>query len=193
MTRIDPEWIQKYITRDETWEYQYDLETKPQKGRIAKYKVKTLLVKFFDINCLVHHEFIPFGRTIVRVSGECTYWQCQVEMLKANPTYKPPATGSQYAYSLNTHVMSHSLAMPTFVSCPPPMTGWEFIGGWPLRIYGIGKLKRRLSIVFILTANSGKLGDVHTKTKRQVVLGKFREQIGVELSSERWSDEKFSY
>ncbi|UYV64987.1 hypothetical protein LAZ67_3002659 [Cordylochernes scorpioides] len=34
---------------------------------------------------------------------------------------------------------------------------------------------------------SGKLGNVHTKKRRDtVVLGKFCEQIGVELSSERW-------
>ncbi|UYV63689.1 hypothetical protein LAZ67_2005309 [Cordylochernes scorpioides] len=77
MTRTDPEWMQKIITGDETWVYQYDPETKrqssqwiergepkPKKARFAKSKVKTLLVNFFDINGLVHHEFIPFGRTI---------------------------------------------------------------------------------------------------------------------------------
>ncbi|UYV69539.1 hypothetical protein LAZ67_6003926 [Cordylochernes scorpioides] len=77
MTRTDPEWMQKIITGEETWVYQYDLETKrqssqwiergepkPKKARFTKSKVKTLLVTFFDINGLVHHEFIPFGRTI---------------------------------------------------------------------------------------------------------------------------------
>ncbi|UYV78830.1 hypothetical protein LAZ67_16002927 [Cordylochernes scorpioides] len=77
MTRTYPEWMQKIITRDETWVYQYDPETKrqpsqwimrgepkPKKARFTKSKVKTLLVTFFDINGLVHHEFIPFGRTI---------------------------------------------------------------------------------------------------------------------------------
>ncbi|UYV79125.1 UNC5C [Cordylochernes scorpioides] len=67
----------KIITGDETWVYQYDPETKrqssqwiergepkPKKARFTKSKVKTLLVTFFDINGLVHHEFIPFGRTI---------------------------------------------------------------------------------------------------------------------------------
>ncbi|UYV80208.1 hypothetical protein LAZ67_18002015 [Cordylochernes scorpioides] len=39
-------------------------EPKPKKARFTKSKVKTLLVTFFDINGLVHHEFIPFGRTI---------------------------------------------------------------------------------------------------------------------------------
>ncbi|UYV83854.1 hypothetical protein LAZ67_X000432 [Cordylochernes scorpioides] len=77
MTRTDPEWMQKIITEDETWVYQYDPETKrqssqwiergepkPKKARFTKSKVKTLLVTLFDINGLVHHEFIPFGRTI---------------------------------------------------------------------------------------------------------------------------------
>ncbi|UYV61479.1 hypothetical protein LAZ67_1005000 [Cordylochernes scorpioides] len=40
-------------------------ERETQNGNIfTKSKVKTLLVTFFDINGLVHHEFIPFGRTI---------------------------------------------------------------------------------------------------------------------------------
>ncbi|UYV68153.1 hypothetical protein LAZ67_5003210 [Cordylochernes scorpioides] len=77
MTRTDPEWMQKIITGDETWVYQYDPETKrqssqwiergepkPKKARFTKSKVKTLLVTFFYINGLVHHEFIPFRRTI---------------------------------------------------------------------------------------------------------------------------------
>ncbi|UYV71504.1 hypothetical protein LAZ67_8003523 [Cordylochernes scorpioides] len=77
MTRPDPEWMQKIITGDETWVYQYDTETKrqssqwiergepkPKKARFTKSKVNTLLVTFFCINGLVHHEFIPFGRTI---------------------------------------------------------------------------------------------------------------------------------
>ncbi|UYV74892.1 hypothetical protein LAZ67_12001701 [Cordylochernes scorpioides] len=77
MTRTDPEWMQKIITGDETWVYQYDPETKrqssqwiergepkPKKARFTKSKVKTLLVTFFDNNGLVHREFIPFGRTI---------------------------------------------------------------------------------------------------------------------------------
>ncbi|UYV64790.1 hypothetical protein LAZ67_3001980 [Cordylochernes scorpioides] len=51
MTRTDPEWMQKIITGDETWVYQYDPETKrqssqwiergepkPKKARFAKFK-----------------------------------------------------------------------------------------------------------------------------------------------------------
>ncbi|UYV69117.1 VRK1 [Cordylochernes scorpioides] len=62
MTRTDPEWMQKIITGDETWVYQYDPETKrqssqwiergepkPKKARFTKSKVKTLLVTFFNI------------------------------------------------------------------------------------------------------------------------------------------------
>ncbi|UYV67960.1 CLCN3 [Cordylochernes scorpioides] len=77
MTRTDPEWMQKIITGDKTWVYQYDPEIKrqssqwiergepkPKKASFTKSKVKTLLVTFFYINGLVHHEFILFGRTI---------------------------------------------------------------------------------------------------------------------------------
>ncbi|UYV78207.1 hypothetical protein LAZ67_16000481 [Cordylochernes scorpioides] len=60
MTRTDPQWMQKIITGDETWVYQYDSETKrqssqwiergepkPKKARFTKSNVKTLLVTFF--------------------------------------------------------------------------------------------------------------------------------------------------
>ncbi|UYV62145.1 K02A2.6-like [Cordylochernes scorpioides] len=59
MTRTYPEWMQKIITGDETWVYQYDPETKrqssqwiergepkPKKARFTKSKVKTLLLHF---------------------------------------------------------------------------------------------------------------------------------------------------
>jgi len=65
------------ITGDECWVYVYDPETKqmssqwstssfpqPKKARQVKSNIKTMLVAFFDIDGLVHHEFIPTGQTV---------------------------------------------------------------------------------------------------------------------------------
>ncbi|UYV79128.1 hypothetical protein LAZ67_17001194 [Cordylochernes scorpioides] len=66
----------KVITGDEAWVYGYDVETKaqssqwklpheprPKKARQVRSNVKVLLTVFFDCRGVVHHEFLPQGRT----------------------------------------------------------------------------------------------------------------------------------
>ncbi|XP_046964592.1 uncharacterized protein LOC124533404 [Vanessa cardui] len=73
----DPDLLKRVITGDETWVHGYDVETKaqssewkrpdeprPKKARQARSNVKVLLTVFFDYNGVVHHEFLPTGRTI---------------------------------------------------------------------------------------------------------------------------------
>jgi len=77
----DPDLLKTVITGDETWVYGYDVETKaqssqwklpeeprPKKIRKVRSNVKVLLTVFFDFNGVVHHEFLPYGRT---VNKEC--------------------------------------------------------------------------------------------------------------------------
>lgn len=65
------------ITGDETWVFQYDLETKRQslqlktqnsprakKAHMTKSKIKVMLIAFFDQRGEVHHEFVPQGQTV---------------------------------------------------------------------------------------------------------------------------------
>ncbi|UYV76739.1 hypothetical protein LAZ67_14001920 [Cordylochernes scorpioides] len=74
--RDDPILLQRVITGDEAWVYGYDVETKaqssqwklpheprPKKARQVRSNVKVLLTVFFDCRCVVHHEFLPQGRT----------------------------------------------------------------------------------------------------------------------------------
>ncbi|UYV65090.1 hypothetical protein LAZ67_3003102 [Cordylochernes scorpioides] len=74
MIRTSSKFVPRILTEEQK---EYDPETKrqssqwiengepkPKKARFTKFKVKILLVTFFYINGLVHHEFIPFGRTI---------------------------------------------------------------------------------------------------------------------------------
>nr|CAH7733389.1 unnamed protein product [Callosobruchus chinensis] len=80
ISRIEEEgedWMSNVITGDESWVFQYDPETKrqsmqwvekggkrPTKARMSKSKVKSLLIAFFDINGVVHHEYVPAGQTV---------------------------------------------------------------------------------------------------------------------------------
>ena len=69
--------LKKVITGDESWVYGYDIETKAQssqwerpeeprlkKARQVRLNVKVLLPVFFDCNGMVHHGFLPQGRTV---------------------------------------------------------------------------------------------------------------------------------
>ncbi|UYV61239.1 hypothetical protein LAZ67_1004007 [Cordylochernes scorpioides] len=75
--RDDPNLLQRVITGDEAWVYDYDVETKaqssqwklpheprPKKARQVRSNVKVLLTVFFDCRGVVHHEFLPQGRTV---------------------------------------------------------------------------------------------------------------------------------
>ncbi|XP_076165947.1 dihydropteridine reductase isoform X1 [Ptiloglossa arizonensis] len=75
--RDDPNLLQRVITGDESWVYGYDVETKaqssqwklpheprPKKARQVWSNVKVLLTVFFDCRGVVHHEFLPQGRTV---------------------------------------------------------------------------------------------------------------------------------
>ncbi|UYV85140.1 hypothetical protein LAZ67_X004709 [Cordylochernes scorpioides] len=75
--RDDPNLLQRVITGDEAWVYGYDVETKaqsfqwklpheprPKKARQVRSNVKVLLTVFFDCRGVVHHEFLPHGRTV---------------------------------------------------------------------------------------------------------------------------------
>ncbi|UYV76804.1 hypothetical protein LAZ67_14002066 [Cordylochernes scorpioides] len=75
--RDDPNLLQRVITGDEAWVYGYDVETKaqssqwklpheprPKKVRQVRSNVKVLLTVFIDCRGVVHHEFLPQGRTV---------------------------------------------------------------------------------------------------------------------------------
>jgi hypothetical protein len=72
----DPSFMSRVITGDESWVYGYDPETKqqssqwkspgsprPKKARQSRSATKSMLV-FFDIQGIVHHEFVPEGQTV---------------------------------------------------------------------------------------------------------------------------------
>jgi hypothetical protein len=73
----DPSFLRIIVTGDETWCYQFDLESKwqsmewrspsslrPKKSHLQKSKVKTMLIVFFDSDGIIHKEFVPAGQTV---------------------------------------------------------------------------------------------------------------------------------
>jgi len=73
----DPDLMERVITGDESWLFQYDPETKrqslewrsegsprPKKARMSKSKLKCMLVCFFDSVSIVHKKWVPAGQTV---------------------------------------------------------------------------------------------------------------------------------
>jgi transposase len=73
----NPSFLRSIVTGDETWCYQYDPQSKrqsmewrspssprPKNSRLLKSKIKTMLIAFFDINGIIHKEFVPEGQTV---------------------------------------------------------------------------------------------------------------------------------
>jgi len=77
LAQNDLNFMSSVITGDESWIYGYDPETKqmssqwktassprPKKAQQVKSNVKTMLITFFDIVGLVHHEYVPRSQTV---------------------------------------------------------------------------------------------------------------------------------
>jgi len=73
----DPSFMSRVIIGDESWVCGYDPETKqqssqwkspgsprPKKARQSRSVTKSMLIVFFDIRGIVHHEFVPNGQTM---------------------------------------------------------------------------------------------------------------------------------
>ena len=74
---IEPNFLYKVITGDESWVFDYDPETKRQseewhtkssprlkKARMRRSRVKTIIIVFFDSRGIVHKVFVPPGQTV---------------------------------------------------------------------------------------------------------------------------------
>ena len=72
--QTEPDLLQRVITGDESWIFEYDPETKrqslqwkcpssprPKKARQLRSKIKLMLIAFFDARGIVHMEFLPQG------------------------------------------------------------------------------------------------------------------------------------
>jgi len=76
---IKPNFLDKVITGDESWVFDYNPETKrqssewhtkssprPKKACMSRSRVKTTIIVFSDSCGIVHKEFVPPGQTVNR-------------------------------------------------------------------------------------------------------------------------------
>jgi len=74
---IEPNYLDKVITGNGSWVFDYDPETKrqsedwhtrsfplPKKAHMSRSRVKTMIIVFFDSRGIVHKEFVPPGQTV---------------------------------------------------------------------------------------------------------------------------------
>jgi len=74
---IEPHFFDKIVTGEESWVFAYDPETKrqseewhtksspcPKKAHMSRYRVKTMIIVFFDSRGIVYNGFLPPGQTI---------------------------------------------------------------------------------------------------------------------------------
>jgi hypothetical protein len=77
MADADKNFFNKIITGNETWCFAHDSETKrqssewfgetsprPKKMKFQRFRIKTMLINFFDSQGVVHKEFVPEGKTV---------------------------------------------------------------------------------------------------------------------------------
>ena len=76
-SEVSDEFLERVITGDESWIYDYEIELKSQsrewkhkdsprlkKSRKSKSKINVMLLVSFDCHGIVHHEFAPEGQTV---------------------------------------------------------------------------------------------------------------------------------
>jgi len=74
---VEPNFLDKVITGDESWVFNYDPETKqqsaewhtkssprPKKARMSRSWVETIIIVFFYSRGIVNKEFVPPGQTV---------------------------------------------------------------------------------------------------------------------------------
>jgi len=74
--KIEPHFLDKVITGDESWVFNDDPETKqqsaewhmkssrPKKACMSRSRIKTMIIVFFDSCGIVHKEFVPPGQAV---------------------------------------------------------------------------------------------------------------------------------
>ncbi|CAK9827582.1 Mariner Mos1 transposase [Anthophora retusa] len=90
--------MKRIITGDETWVYEYDMQTSqqsseyrlenepnPKKPRQSRSKIKVMLTVFFDYRGVVHSEFLPDGQTVNK-----EYYLSVMRRLRENIRRKRP-------------------------------------------------------------------------------------------------------
>ena len=139
--------LSKVVTRDETWCYGYDPETKqassqwktpnspkPKKARQVPSNVKIIFNSFLDANGIVHREFVPPGQTV----SQQFYLQV-LEILRDSLRKKRPemwSSGDRFlhhdsatvhtALSVQQFVANNNMTVIAHLPCSPNLAPCDF-------------------------------------------------------------------
>ena len=143
--QTEPDLLQRVITGDESWIFEYDPETKRQslqwkcrsstklkKARQSRSKIKLMLTAFFDARGIVHMEFLPQSQTVNQhVYKEilqrllCSVYEKRRELWQNNAWLlhqdNAPAHNAlnicQFPAERNVAVLDHPPYSPDLASC----------------------------------------------------------------------------
>ena len=142
--QTEPDLLQRVITGDESWIFEYDPETKcqslqwkcpsslrPKKARQSRSKIKLMLIAFFDARGIVHMEFLPQGQTVnqhvykeilrrlLRSVREKRHelWQDNVWLLHQDNAPADALSIRQFLTERNVTVLDHPPYSPDLAPC----------------------------------------------------------------------------
>ncbi|KAL4104600.1 hypothetical protein QTP88_019894 [Uroleucon formosanum] len=97
----DPSFLERVITGDESWIFEYDPETKRQsqewhtsasprqkKGRLSKSKIKSMLICFFDSQGIFHKEFVLQGQAVNQKCYKEVLEKLRKRVIRVRPNIK---------------------------------------------------------------------------------------------------------
>lgn len=146
----DPTLLDRVITGDESWFFQYDPETKrqsqqwlspgaprPKKARMSKSKVKTMLICFFDSKGVVHKEFVPPGQTVNQVFYRDVLERLRKRVLRVRPEIAKTwvlhhdNAPCHTAFSVSQFLVSKGIATLPQPPYSPDMSPCDFFSYFP--------------------------------------------------------------
>lgn len=156
MADSDSNFLNKIITGDESWCFQYDPSTKrrtmewrgcgegrPTKIRAVKSKIKTMLITFFDSRGIIHREFVPLGQTV-----NAAFYKSVLERLLARiRRVRPDQYRSGDWFLLHDNAPAHTAILiaqflarrkVTAITPPPPL----FSRPHPRQLFFISKAEK---------------------------------------------------
>jgi len=141
----DPAFLSNVITGDESWWFGYDPETKrassqwktltsprPKIARQVRSNVKTMHIVFFDVQGIMHREFVPPGQTVNPEFYLEVLRQLRENVRRKRPKLQrlgewflhqgntPAHTAlslTQYLASLGWTIIPHPLYLPDLAPC----------------------------------------------------------------------------
>jgi len=157
----DENFVGQIITGDETWVYRYDPETKcqssqwksadsprPKKARQVLSKVKVVLIVFFDMEGIVHFEYVPQGQTVnqqfylhVLKRLRLAVSRKRTQKLAADPG-RYITTMCQHTQHIPSRYFWQVMAFLSFINHPAPLTWLRVTFGCSPQLKTVLKGKR---------------------------------------------------